>query len=54
MHAARGRPGPLRVQAENTPLTVHVSDHVTELHLVAWDLHPGAALRLLKLVEPPP
>ena len=54
LNAARGRPGPLLVQAEDTPLTVHVSDHVTELHLVAWDLHPGSALRLLKLVAPPP
>ena len=48
------RPGPLLAQAGDTPLTVQVADHVTELRLIAWDLHPGAALRLLKMAESAP
>ena len=54
LNAARGRPGPLLAQAGDTPLTVQVADHVTELRLIAWDLHPGAALRLLKMAESAP
>ena len=51
LRAARGRPGPLLAQVFDAPLLIQLSDKVTELRLVAWDLHPGAALRLIEMTD---
>ena len=49
LNAARGKVGPLLPQTDTGELGLQVSDAVEELRLIAWDFHPGAALRVLRM-----